>query len=330
MLNYVIRRLFYMVPIIFCVMVITFFLFFGLVNVETMARTQLPPRASQAAIENWLHQRHYDKPLYLNMPGVQRYQAGQPFYDSLFFANIYDLATFNFGDSLATNRHIVTMFKEGAIPSLLVTAPAFFLSLVLAVSFSLFLVYVRASKLDAVGTIFCVMLMSIPVIVYVIICQWVLGNLLRYFPAYGFSLHGFDAARFLALPIAVLILNELGSDTRLYRAIFLEEVRADYVRTASAKGLSPQVALFKHVLKNGMINIITLTVAALPTLILGTLVLEDFFGIPGLGSLSLTSIRTTDYTVVRAVTYAGSLLYLLGLLLTDICYALVDPRIKLK
>lgn len=324
MFRYLVRRLLYMIPIVFGVMVITFLLFFMLQKPEVMARNMLGPKASQQAVENWIKQRGYDKPVFFNT------QKGASLLDSQFFNYIESLVTFDLGVSDQTGQPVIERFKQGAVPSLSITLPAFFLGLALAVASSLFLVYIRETKIDFAGTVFAVALMSIPVMVYVIFGQWLFAVELKYFPAYGFSLEGIGMVRFLALPIGILIIAGIGSDIRLYRAIFLEEIRNEYVRTAYAKGVASGAVLLRHVLKNGMINIITLTVAALPMLIMGSLVLEQFFGIPGLGSMMLTAIHTSDFAVIRATTYVGALLYLTGLLLTDICYAAVDPRIKLK
>jgi peptide/nickel transport system permease protein len=222
------------------------------------------------------------------------------------------------------------MFKHGAIPSLMITLPAFLLGIFLAVSLSLFFVFVRDSLIDVWGIVLCVALMSVPAMVYVIFGQWLLANQLRYFPAFGFNREGFSTVRFLALPVSIMVFSGMGGSVRFYRTIFLEETRADYIRTALAKGSSHARVLFTHVLKNGLISLITVVVAALPSLILGSLIIESFFGIPGLGEMSKTAIATSDFTLIRADVYLGSLLYLLGLLLTDICYALVDPRIRLS
>jgi peptide/nickel transport system permease protein len=324
MFSYIIRRLLYAIPIVLGVMVITFALFYLLQKPEAMAARILGPKAPPQAVQNWLHQRGYDKPVFLNL------EPGANPLDSQFFHHVVALATFDLGVSDATGQPVIERFKEGAIPSLLITVPAFFTGLICAISLALFLVYARETKLDFTGIIFSVVLMSIPAMVYVIFGQWLFAVVLRYFPAFGFSMEGVGMVRFLFLPVFILAVIGLGGDVRLFRAIFLEEARQDYVRTANAKGLSAGAVLFRHVLKNGMINIITLTVAALPMLILGSLILEQFFGIPGLGDMALQAIRSSDFAVIRAITYVGSLLYLSGLLLTDICYALVDPRMKLS
>ena len=324
MLNYLIRRILYMIPIIFGVMLITFLLFYVVNKPRQMALRNLGPKASPQAIENWLHNRGYDKPVWVNtLPGKN------PF-DSQFFHSMRQFATLDLGVSDFTNEPVLKMLKRGALPSLLLTLPAFVIGLGLSLAASLLLVFVRESLIDRWGVILSVASMSIPITVYVIFGQWVAASLFNYFPAFGFNLEGFGTARFVALPVSIMILSGLGADTRLYRAIFLEEIRADYIRTAQAKGASNARVLFKHVLKNGMISVITLVVASLPFLIMGTLVVESFFGVPGLGNMMTNAIVTSDFSLIRADVYLGSLLFLFGLLLTDICYAAVDPRIRLQ
>jgi peptide/nickel transport system permease protein len=191
-------------------------------------------------------------------------------------------------------------------------------------------VFVRNSPLDRGLTLLSVALMSVPTMVYVIFGQSVLALGLNYFPAYGFSSSGLELFRFIMLPVAIFILINLGYDTRLYRAIFLEEINQDYVRTAHAKGLSGTRVLTVHVFKNGLIALITLVVAQLPKLVLGSLLIESLFGIPGLGSVLVQAIQTGDQPVIMASVFLGSVLYLVSLILTDVSYALADPRIRLS
>jgi peptide/nickel transport system permease protein len=191
-------------------------------------------------------------------------------------------------------------------------------------------VFVRNSPLDRGLTLLSVALMSVPTMVYVIFGQSVLALGLNYFPAYGFSSHGLEVFRFIMLPVAIFILINLGYDMRLYRAVFLEEINQDYVRTALAKGLSGSRVLTIHVFKNGLIALITLVVAQLPKLVLGSLLIESLFGIPGLGSVLVQAIQTGDQPVIMASVFLGSVLYLVSLIITDICYALADPRIRLS
>jgi len=330
MLNYLIRRILYMVPILLGVMFITFVLFNIVATPREMAFQNLGPKASPQAIDNWLHNRGYvdekgkPYPLFFNL------EAGKNPFDSLYFRSMKRFATFDLGTSFATNEPVVDMIKRGALPSLCITLPAFVLGLTLAVSIALLLVFVRDSLIDRWGAVLCVATMSIPITVYVIYGQLFAANLLNYFPAFGFNLEGFSTVRFIALPVVIMLISGLGVDVRMYRAIFLEEVRAEYIRTAQAKGASHARVLLVHMLKNGLISLITLVVAALPFLIMGTLVLESFFGIPGLGNLMTTAIQTKDFGVIQAYVYFGSLLYLFGLLVTDICYAAADPRIRLQ
>ncbi len=330
MLNYFIRRLLYMVPILLGVMVITFALFNVFATPHEMALQNLGPKASQQAIDNWLHNRGYVDASGVPYPLFINTQPGKAWYDSLFLRNMKRFVTFDLGTSFATGEPVMDMIKRGALPSLCITLPAFIVGLAMAIGASLLLVFVKDSPLDRWGTVLCVAGMSIPITVYVIFGQWMAANLFNYFPAFGFNLEGFSTARFVALPVAIMVLSGLGGDIRMYRAIFLEEVRAEYIRTAQAKGASHARVLLVHMFKNGSIAVITLVVAALPFLIMGTLVLESFFGIPGLGNLMTTAIAQKDFGVIQADVWLGSLLYLFGLLLTDLCYAVADPRIRLQ
>jgi len=324
MLTYLIRRVAYMIPILFGVMAITFVLFYVVNQPRQMALRMLGPKASPQTIENWLHNRGYDKPVWIDT------KPGRNPFDSQFFHSMKQFATLDLGVSDSTNEPVLAMIRRGMGPSLMLTLPAFVIGLALSLALSLLLVFVRESLIDRWGVILCVATMSIPITVYVIFGQWVAANLFNYFPAFGFNWEGLSTVRFIALPVSIMVLSGLGADTRLYRAIFLEEIRADYIRTAQAKGASNARVLFVHVLKNGMISVITLVVASLPFLIMGTLVIESFFGVPGLGNMMINAINTLDFALIRADVYLGSLLFLFGLLLTDICYAAVDPRIRLQ
>jgi peptide/nickel transport system permease protein len=353
MFSYLIRRLLYTVPIIFGVMVITFILFFAIQEPETMARVQLGKRATPQSVQAWLHNRGYDKPRFLNLPSDRGHKVtitekkdgrtrtvtyedsgeqkgGGSVFDSIFFHQMWRFATFDFGKSDVTGRPLSEVFKAGAIPSLLITVPAFFVGLATAVAFALLLVFFRHSPIDTSGTILCVMLMSLPSMIYIIFGQAVVAIGLKYFPAFGYELNGLSTMKFLLLPVALMVVLGLGSDTRLYRTIFLEEYGQDYVRTAFAKGVPISRVMWVHVLKNGMIALITLTVAHLPVLILGSLLMENFFGIPGLGNTLYLAIQTTDFATVQAFVFIGALLIQGGLIATDFCYALVDPRIRLS
>jgi peptide/nickel transport system permease protein len=189
------------------------------------------------------------------------------------------------------------------------------------------MVMFRGRFLDYWGVVFCVTLMSISSLFYIILGQLLFAKWLRWVPVSGYQ-EGWDAIRFLVLPVAVGVLVGLGSGARWYRSIVLEESAKPYVQAARAKGLSQWQVLFRHVLKNAMIPILTGVVVIIPSLFMGSLIMESFFGIPGLGSYTIDAIAGQDFEVVRVMVFLGTLLYILGLILTDLSYAWVDPRVK--
>jgi peptide/nickel transport system permease protein len=214
-------------------------------------------------------------------------------------------------------------------PSLSITVPVFILGLLLDIFFAMILAFFRATYVDYWGMLLCVLLMSISALFYIMGGQVVLGKLLRLVPISGFD-YGIYGLKFIALPVLIAVIAGLGGSIRFYRTIFLEEINRDYVRTARAKGLPERSVLFIHALKNAMIPILTGVVVSLPFLFAGSLLLESFFAIPGMGSFMLDAIQRQDFAVVQAMVSLGSFLYVVGLLLTDISYTLVDPRVRLE
>ncbi len=214
-------------------------------------------------------------------------------------------------------------------PSLAIALPTFVLGLFVAVSFALLLVFFRATRLDFYGVVLCVAMMSISGLFYIIGGQWLVSKILHLVPISGYS-GGLDAGKFLVLPVIIGVVGGIGASARWYRTIFLEEITRDYVRTARAKGLPERVVLFRHVLRNALIPILTGVVVVIPTLFMGSLLTESFFGIPGLGSYTIDAINAQDFAVVRSMVFIGSVLYILGLLLTDFSYTLADPRVRLQ
>jgi peptide/nickel transport system permease protein len=206
--------------------------------------------------------------------------------------------------------------------------PLFILQLIASVAFALLLVMFRGSALDFWGVVACVLLLSISSLFYIIVGQLLFSRVLMLAPISGYA-PGLDAVKFLALPVLLSLLSRLGAESRLYRAMFLEEVGKDYVRTARAKGLAEQVVLYKHVLRNALIPIITSAGSYLPYVFLGSLVFESFFGIPGLGAWVIEAIGKQDFAVVRTMVFVGSLLYIATYALIDIAYTWVDPRVRL-
>jgi peptide/nickel transport system permease protein len=325
MLAYLIRRLFYALPILIGVNVLTFALFFIVNTPDDMARMQLGvKRVTPEAIEKWKVERGYDKPLFWNSeaPGAGKVA------ETIFFAKSVKMFALDFGRA-DDGRDIAREIRLRMGPSLAVAVPVFVLGLFAAISFALLLVYFRATYLDFAGVVLCVAMMSISGLFYIIGGQWLVSKVWHLVPISGYA-EGLTAAKFVTLPVIVSLLAGIGSSARWYRTIFLEEYTRDYVRTARAKGLSERFVLFRHVLRNALIPILTGAVVVIPALFMGSLLIEAFFGIPGLGSYTIDAINAQDFAVVRAMVFIGSALYIVGLLLTDISYTLADPRIRLQ
>lgn len=313
MIRYIFRRLLYTIPILVGVSLFTFLLFFGIASPESIARQNLTIRnPSQQQIQNWIKSHGYDK------PPLQQFEG-----------HMESLLTFQFGKSDRTKEPIIDRIKAGAGPSAQIAGLVLLSSLVAGLTIATFVAYFRGTYVDTGATLISVAMMSIVYVVYVIGLQFVLGKLLKYGPIAGFQ-RGSDSWRFAVLPAIAGLAARLGSDVRLYRTFMLEEINQDYVRTARAKGVGESKVLFKHVLKNAMIPVVTTTVSSVPLLILGSLILESFFGIPGLGSYLQDAIHARDFPVVRAMVYLGTLLYIVGLILTDILYAVLDPRLRIE
>ncbi len=240
------------------------------------------------------------------------------------------MLTFDFGNSDADNRPIVERLSKGAGPSLGLTLPLFGLGLVLGIWVGLFVAFFRGTYIDTMGVLLCVLAMSVPILLYIIGAQYVIAKLLRWFPISGFDPSPELAARFLAIPILVGVVSGFGSSVRFYRTVFVEEVNRDYVRTARAKGASELRVMVRHVLRNSLIPILTNVVMSIPFLFTGSLLLEAFFGIPGLGSVTFDAIGANDFATLRTMVFIGALAFIVGQVLTDISYVLVDPRIRLE
>ncbi len=322
---YILRRLLYGVAILIGVNLFTFVLFFAVNTPDDMARLSIGgQRVSQEAIETWKIERGYDKPLFFNTQA----QGSDKFTDTIFAARSLPLLRLDFGASDG-GRDIGREISARIGPSLALALPSFTLGLFASVVFALVLVFFRATRLDFWGVVLCVVMLSISGLFYIIAGQWLFAKILRLVPYSGFG-GGLDMVKFLALPVLVAIIARLGPEARFYRALFLEESGKDYVRTARAKGLAERVVLFRHVLRNAMLPILTGTVSAIPLLFMGSLIAESFFGIPGLGSYTIDAINAQDFSIVRAMVFLGSALYIVGLILADISYTLADPRVRFE
>ena len=319
MLAYIIRRVLYAIPILIGVNLLTFTLFFLVNTPEDMARMQLGvKRITPEAIDKWKQERGYDKPLLWNN-GIR---------DTIFFEKSIRLFAFDFGRS-EDGRDIGREIRTRMMPSLALALPVFLIGILVNITFALLMAFFRATYLDFWGVVLCVAMMSISTLFYIIGGQYVVSKLWHLVPISGYA-GGLDAGKFVILPVLIGVVSGIGSGSRWYRTIFLEEMGRDYVRTARAKGLAESVVLFRHVLKNAMIPILTGVVVVIPLLFMGSLLSESFFGIPGLGSYTIDAIQAQDFAVVRAMVFIGSVLYIAGLLLTDLSYTLADPRIRLE
>jgi peptide/nickel transport system permease protein len=325
MLAYIIRRILYAIPILIGVNLLTFILFFLVNSPDDVARMHLGTKhITQLEIDNWKKNHGYDKPLFFNSEKENLHK----FTDTLFFNKSLRLFILDFGSS-ESGRDIAYDVSQRMWPSLALAIPTLFVGLFVNVIVAMALIFFRGSYLDFLGVGLCVVLMSISILFYIIAGQYVFGKFLQLVPISGYQ-GGLNAFKFLILPIAVGVIGGVGAGARWYRTIFLEETGKDYVQTAYAKGLSEPVVLFKHVLKNAMIPILTSVVVLIPTLFLGSLIMESFFGIPGLGAYTIDAISQQDYDIVRAMVFLGTVFYIVGLILTDISYTLVDPRVRLE
>lgn len=324
MVGYIIKRLLYAIPIIIGVNIITFALFFTVNSPDDMAYMHLGGRfVTQDAIDNWKEVHGYDKPLFYNEDN----RGAKSLTDTIFWQKSVKLLVFDFGIS-DQGRDISESILKRMVPSLALAIPALLVGVAVNITIAMGLSLLRGSVLDSVGVFICVLLMSISMLFYIVAGQYIFAKIFKWVPISGYS-DGLSAVKFVILPIIVSVIGGIGAGTRWYRSFIINETQQEYVRTAIAKGLSGYQVAFKHILRNAMIPILTGIVVIIPTLFMGSLLTESFFGIPGLGSYTIDAIRAQDFAIVRAMVYMGSWLYIVGLILTDISYAVVDPRIKL-
>lgn len=325
MLAYILRRILYAFPVLLGVNLITFALFFMVNTPDDMARAHLGQKhVTQTAVDNWKKHHGYDKPLFYN---AQADNIAQ-FTHTLFVEKSLKLFIFDFGRS-DSGRDIGFDIRQRMFPSLAIALPVLILGLLINITFAMLMAFFRSTYIDIWGVVICIIMMSISGLFYVIGGQYFIGKVLRLVPISGYDT-GFDAIKFIILPVIVGVIGGIGAGSRWYRTLFLEEMHKDYVRTGRAKGLAQTVILYRHVLQNALIPILTGIVVIIPTLFMGSLILESFFGIPGLGSYTIDAINQQDFAIVRAMVFLGSVLYITGLVLTDISYTVVDPRIRLE
>ena len=326
MLSYTLRRIGYGVLILLGVNLATFFLFFTVNTPDDMARLNIGgKRISAEQIVKWKAERGYDKPLYVN----EKRQGVEKLTETIFWDRSVSLFKLDFGRADAESAgDIGYQIRTRMMASLQLALPLFILQVIASTAFALQLVLFRNSRIDFWGVVLCVLMLSISSLFYIIVGQFLFSKIFKLVPISGYT-GGLDAVKFLILPVLLALVARLGGESRLYRAMFLEEVGKDYVRTARAKGLSERVVLFKHVFKNALIPIITSAGAYLPYIFLGSLVFESFFGIPGLGAYVIDAITGQDFAIVRTMVFIGSLLYIVSYVLIDVAYTWADPRVRL-
>lgn len=318
MTAYLIRRLLSVIPIALGVLMLTFLLFRvigGNPAYRIAGKNATPEKIAQISRE-----RGYDKPYFVNFQNFPR-----QLFDAQFPRLVGRLLRGDFGESITTKEKVRDILLEGIWPSLCVTVPLFTLNLLLAVALALLAAYYHNTWLDRLLVVFSVMGMSISSLVYIMVAQYWLAGEWGVFPVWGF-----EGPQYLVLPVLIGVVAGVGGSVRFYRTIVLEEMYQDYVRTAHAKGVSPRRILFCHVLRNALIPILTNVIIALPFLYTGSLLLESFFGIPGLGRMLVMAIPNGDEDVIYTETFLGSMLFVVANTLTDIAYAWADPRIRLK
>jgi peptide/nickel transport system permease protein len=321
MLAYVLRRVAYGFVTVLGVLLFLFVLFFLVTDPEDIARKAIGEKAPPEAVAQWIENHGYDKPRFWNPDAPSQ---------TMLFEHYRRMLSFDFGRSDADDVPIRQRLREGIGPSLSLTVPLFVVGLVISLTLSLFVAYFRETYIDRTGVVLAVLAMSVSILLYIIGGQYLIGKLLRWFPISGFDASPAVIARFLALPIVVGLMARVGESVRFYRTVFIEESNRDFVRTARAKGAGDARVMTQHVLRNAMIPILTQVVLAIPFLFTGSILLESFFGIPGLGSITVEAINANDFATLRTMVFIGALLFVLGQIATDVSYTLVDPRVRLE
>jgi len=307
--NYILRRVIYILPLIVGVTIVNYILFNTVGGDPVLG--YLGPQASQDQIEELRHEMGLDRPWYFQILG-----------------DFKGYLTLNFGRSWETRERISEMIFRGMWPSLSLAVPAFVLTFILAICVSMLAAFYHNTWVDRLLVLLSVVGMNVPVLAFIIAGQFVLAYQLRVFPISGYDF-GLSSIPYVTLPVLIWVSVALGGDVRFYRTVLLNEMRQEYVTTAYAKGLGKIVVMFRHILKNALIPILTQLVVEIPFLFMGSLLLENFFGIPGLGNMGINAINAGDRPVLKAIVFIGAILFILANLFSDLLYAIVDPRVKL-
>jgi peptide/nickel transport system permease protein len=318
---FLVRRLLLGATTVIGVLLVLFILFFLIATPDDVARKAVGEKALPEALAQWKTNHGYDKPRIWN--------PADPF-DTMLAEHFRRMLTFDFGRSDADDTPISDRLRSGVGPSLALTVPLFAIGVAIAIALALLAAFLRDTMFDRAILVVCVLIMSVSILLYIVGGQYLLGRVLRWFPISGFDSSPRMIARFLALPVLIGVIAHLGQSVRFYRTLFLEERGRDYVRTAFAKGSSAGRVMRRHVLRNAMIPILTDLVIEIPFLFTGSILLESFFGIPGLGTVTVDAINGNDFATLRVMVYIGSLLFIAGQIATDVAYTVVDPRVRLE
>jgi len=311
MLAFILRRVWQMIPTLFGVMLLLFVLY-NLVGGDPsyiLAGKSL----SDEVLQNIRAQLGLDKSLY-----------------EQFYIFIKQVVFFDFGTSWSTQQPVSELIASRIMPSVMLVLSWQILSLVISILLASLAAYYRGSFFDRSITILSTVAMSISILVYIIAGQYWLGYKLQLFPVYGWGLNFWENLFvYLPLPLFIGLMVTVAPDTRFYRTCILNELGNDYVRTARAKGLSERVVMFKHVLRNALIPIVTGVMSMLPYMIAGSVLMERFFGIPGLGNEILKAVENSDFPVIKAITIYMVIAVMFFNLIADLLYKFIDPRVKL-
>ena len=319
--RFALRRLIQSVFTIFGVMLLTFLLFRVMAG-DVSARF-VNPKLGKKAQQDWLKKHGLDKPAVFN-PQCAYQIWRKEFWDTQFFNHLADSALFRGRSYSFSAEKLTDIIRKRARYSLAITVPAMAIGWLLGLVVSSVVAYYRDTWIDRLGVFLSVLGMCVPFLAYMLLGQYAAFQIR---PKWAW---GIRPPTNVYVPIMIAVVAGIGGTVRFYRTVILDEINRDYVRTATAKGVPLPGILFRHVLKNCMLPILTNLVTAIPFLIMGGLLLERFFGIPGLGDLMLSSISNRDVPIITGLTLLTAVIYILSLLITDILYALFDPRIRLQ
>lgn len=312
MFAYIVRRLWQMIPTMLGVVLLVFILFnwVGGDPAYILAGKMSNPEQ----IANIRAQLGIDQPAYIQL-----------------WIFVKQIVTFDFGTSWSTGESVRSVIGTRLGPSLTVLIPLTILETIIAIALALAVAYVRGSLTDRMVMVICTVGMSISILVYIIVFQYVLAYKFGWFPVQGWGDNFWENLfRYATLPILIGLAVSIAPNLRLFRTFILDEVNQDYVRTARAKGMGESRVMWVHVLRNASIPIITHVMGSLPALLIGAFLLERFFSIPGVGREVLLAVERSDFPVIKAITVYVAAATMLFNLLTDLMYKAVDPRVQLK